>query len=274
MATLGDFLRTNKLLYQPYVGQAGSEANGSQHFNHMSQVVQFDDDANKVASAEASVIFAGPPVWGQAPSGKTFAELLYPIGAVQGFAVNGQPQLIPYPEVGSRNKRMARGVTNYSAQLGRVLSFHDNLMHALYQWVSDLAGTGDYEMLFRPGNKKGRGQFHWKNLDSEIFAVPFGLLEVKLTAGGDIMSARYLEKCYVQNEGDSINAGQTIIVENASIFVTRVVAADDYNVINFAADKLSSFNFQDIYSLPAGFNESLYDTPSGTGVGATSTNPA
>lgn len=260
MGTLGDFMRTSGLLYRPYVGVAGTDKVGEQQFNHVSQVVQFDDDANKVASAEASIIFSGPPVWNPSKlkvSGG-FAGLLYPIGAVQGFSTNAAPQLIPYPEVGSRNKRVAVGVANYSATMGRVLSWHDNLLHSLYQWLPKMLGGAKQDMLFRPGNKKGRGQFHYTNLDSELFRVPFGILEIKITAGGELISSRYLEKCYVQNEGDAITAGQTLIVENASLYVTRIVPADDVTVIDSIANNLEKFGFMDLFQLGDSFNNDLY----------------
>jgi hypothetical protein len=57
--------------------------------------------------------------------------------------------------------------------------------------------------------------------------VPFGLLTFTMTAGGVLVSREYYEKCYIQNLGKAIQAGQGIVQENVSIVCTRKVPCNN-----------------------------------------------
>lgn len=218
------------------------------------RVVEFDEDPGNVASSDATFIFAGPPVlnpesgWeankvlttqtnGQlADYGKAgIYQYLRPIGAVQQFSLQQGRQVIPFTELGSRLKRQVVGSGQYSANLARVLSRSTNLKASLYSWLPlfmknirpdmnqqlALAVTPSVVM-----DKKGRywEHFQWIGMESEIFNLPFGLLCITGTAGGNFVHAEYLERCYMPNYSKGVSAGSAMIVENASIMVTRPVA--------------------------------------------------
>lgn len=233
MSSISGFLRKNGLLH------AATTKPGD--YNFLDQVVQFDDDPNRVASGEATIIFSGPPVYLKVPGTTgivdvtSFANYLVPIGAVQGFQENETPNIQPFPEVGSRLKRMAVGMANYQVSISRVITYHSNLRNALYAWLAKgtpelqaKADGGGIEYRIAPGRKNAsnQGDGHMITSESEITRLPFGILLATMTAGGDVVTQEYFEKCYIQNIGKAVQAGSGLIQENVGLFVTRKVAAD------------------------------------------------
>lgn len=222
MTTISDFLRGKGLLNEVTTSPT--------NHNFMNQVVQFDDDPNNVASGEATIIFSGPPVYGKKLGTKaSFADCLVPIGAVQGFQDNETPNIQPFPEIGSRLKRMAVGMANYQVSISRVITYHSNLRNALYAWISKDDTINNLQFRQKPGSKDtdNKGDGHIITSESEITRVPFGLLLATVSAGGGVICQEYYEKCYLQNVGKGVQAGSGMIQENVSIFATRKVPASE-----------------------------------------------
>jgi len=215
MATISEFLKNNQLLH--------SATTNLQDYDFFNKVVQFDDDPNTVASGEATILFSGPPVF-MRPS-ENFADLLVPIGAVQGFQDNEQPNVTPFREVGSRLKRHAVGAADYTVNIGKILTYHSNLRHALYAWVAKLADKPN-EFIKAPGELNRPGKSHFTTMESDLFRMPFGLLLVTVTAGGNRVSNEYYERCLIANAGKAVQAGQALIQEQVALTVTRKVPAD------------------------------------------------
>lgn len=198
--------------------------------NFYDKVVQFDDDANGVASSEATFVFSGPPVAKSSYAIDTtlnpdatlassgILSMLTPIGAVQQISVNEGKQIIPFRELGSKLLRQAAGPTQYSGSMSRVLSMHSNLKFSLYEWLFKLYPNG-ISLTRAPSDNNT----HFIGLESEIFAIPFGLLILVGSAGGKVIQAEYLEKCHIVNAGSSKQVGNTLIVDNVSFTVSRSV---------------------------------------------------
>lgn len=242
MGTISKFLKeTTGLLNKAYTKAADA--------NFMDNVVQFDEDPNHVASGEASIIFSGPPVFNKGGNinGKTFVDLLVPIGAVQGFQESETPNIQPFPEIGSRLKRMAVGMSSYQVSLSRVITFHSNLRNALYSWLPRVGGD-DFAFRVKPGltytdDKTGDG--HMITSESEIMRVPFGILLATMTAGGRVVTKEYFEKCYIQNVGKAVQAGSGLIQENVTLFVTRKVAAQGVNISELADAAVDNYTVKE-----------------------------
>jgi hypothetical protein len=192
------------------------------------KVMQFDDDASNVASGEATFIFAGPPILRNTKYKQPITNYLRPVGAVQQYSLNEGKQIVPFPELGSKLKRYASGITQYSANLARVLTMHSNIDYALYSWLPsfmlDHHGTTDLKLAIAPGANKSQ---HWVSKESEIYLIPFGLLCISGTAGGEIIHAEYLERCFIQGGGNAKAAGSPLIVDNVGVLVTRPIAFTD-----------------------------------------------
>ena len=225
MGTLRDFLRQADFFHDVL-----DKSDGAIDFHN--KVVQFDDDPNAVASGEATLLFSGPPVWSKVVAGTNQGNLV-PIGTVQGISDGGSVNVQPYREIGSKIKRFARGSADYSVTVGKVITWHSNLLHAFYAWIPNLEASKSktLKMLLAPGNAGDvAGNRHFTNLDSDLFGVPFGLALVTITADGQVLSKEYWEKIIVGNLGKQISAGQPIIQEQVQLLLTRKVPADELNI--------------------------------------------
>jgi hypothetical protein len=225
MPSISEFLKNQKLLHKV--------TSGVSDYDFVNRQVGFDDDPNNVASAEASILFAGPPVFDNVgTSSKSFASMLVPIGAAQGFNDSEVPNVQMVPEMGSKLKRSAHGTATYSATIAKMLTYYENLRHACYAWMAELEdGLAPDKFLFAPGEADGTpGHAHFTSMESDLFRVPFGLLLATVGAGGTLISREYYEKCYIGPVGKSYQAGQAIIMEQAQILVTRKVPANNISL--------------------------------------------
>ena len=237
MTTVSEFLKKGGFLYPT--------TKGLEDYDFVNNQVGFDDDPNNVASGEATIIYAGPPVFMNSGNGDysavDFGKLLVPIGAVQGFSDSEQPAVQPFPEIGSRLKRYAVGMATYQIQMSKVLTYFDNLRHACYAWIPNLKGDQPTEFLFAPGEEAGTaGHSHFTNMESDLMRVPFGILLATVTAGGNVISKEYYEKCLFGSAGKSVQAGSAIIQEQVAITVTRKVPANGLKI--GSQQKLVTFN--------------------------------
>lgn len=204
------------------------------NMDFFNSVVQFDDDPSGIASGEATFLFAGPPVLRNDNAGKygynqnkQLTDLLVPLGGVQQYQLNEGAQFIPFKELGSKLSRYASGSGQYSASMSMVLTKFGNLEYGLYSWLYSWLDGNPIELAIPPG---ANGDRHWISKESEIFLIPFGLLAITGAAGGDIIHVEYLERCFIQGSGNSKTAGSSLIVDNASIMVTRPVPFVDSNM--------------------------------------------
>ena len=200
--------------------------NNLQSVDFFNKMVQFDNDANSVATAESSYILAGPPVFHPTLKGRNIIEFLEPMGAVQQYALQEGKQIIPFAELGSKLKRRAMGSGQYSANLTRVLPRYSDLYYSLYSWLPVFLNNGardksiELDLALFPGENNSR---HLISPESEFFGIPFGLLVITGSAGGDLVHVEYLERCYIGGGGYARSAGQPMVVDNVSIMVTRPV---------------------------------------------------
>lgn len=233
MANISELLKNLNMLYD-----TTKSTNDIDFFN---KLVQFEDDPNNVASADATIIFSGPPVYSRIGSaGADLGSALVPIGAVQGFNESETNGIMPFAEIGSRLKRTAASQAQYQLSLQRVLSYHSNLRYACYAWLPKLAGGEAVDVRLLPnepqsstGDATGVGQVsgaHFTTFESDIFRLPFGLLLATMTANGKLVSREYYERCQLLNAGKSVAAGQPMIQESVSIYAVRKVPAPDINL--------------------------------------------
>ena len=122
---------------------------------------------------------------------------------------------------------MTRGKTQNSLSLGKMLADQQNILAALtaaaYKPTMAVDGTN------APG-AAGPNPSIQMNLGAETFSVPFGLLLVFKTKGGDTtggygkaLTAIYCESCVFQNYGFNIASQSPVITESTSIIFDRVV---------------------------------------------------
>jgi hypothetical protein len=220
----------------PIIKDMTEDGGGLDFFN---KNVQFSADANNVATSEATFVFSGPPVL-RNDLEEPFETYLEPLGAVQQYSLQQGGQIIPFTELGSKLKRHSRGAGQYTASLARVHTRHSDLKWALYAWLdrfvqdhhqtdqlqlglfpsaSDTTNNSDSpDSALREASLLSR---QWVGLESEVFNLPFGLLCVTGSAGGNFIHVEYLEACYIQSSGRGVTAGNAMIVPNVNLVVTR-----------------------------------------------------
>lgn len=204
------------------------------NMDFFNKVVQFDDDPSRVATGDATFLFAGPPILHPKNgfgSGVSIKDLLRPVGAVQQYSLNEGKQIIPFSELGSKLKRYAAGQTQYSASMARVLTKYGNLDYALYSWLHPwltlvMKKDPTITLAIAPG---ATGDRQWVSKESDIYLIPFGLLAITGSAGGQIIHMEYLERCFIQGGGNSKAAGNPLVVDNVSILVTRPIPFTNAN---------------------------------------------
>lgn len=191
--------------------------------------VQFDEDPNNIGSAETSIVLVGPPVLSPQTSYPVpITDLLVPIGAVQQYSLQTGKQTIPFPELGSILKRNVAGVGMYSANFARVLTSHSDLRYSFYAWLplflKLVKKDSNLNLSIFPGENTKK---HFVGTESELFRIPFGVCVLSGTGAGETIHAEYLERCLYQGGSKSASAGNPMVVDSASITVTRPIAFGD-----------------------------------------------
>jgi len=174
------------------------------------------------ATPDSTILYAGPARF-TGLSGD--ASILTPIGLVDGISFQADSGLQRLYEIGSNRSFFTRGKTQHALSLSKMLADQSNILHALskvaYRPIQNVAGYGS------PGAESPNPEI-MMNLDSEYFAVPFGLLMLfKTRGGGDgygkVLSAVYLEYAMFQNYSFQIASQAPVIVENIMIQFDRPV---------------------------------------------------
>lgn len=175
------------------------------------------------ATPDTTIMFAGPARYtGLGDSAAT----LYPIGLTDGINFSSDAQLARLYEIGSNRAFFTRGKTVSSISFSKMLADTPNILRALTAnaYRPSLNASGFSE----PGADSPNPNI-MMNLDSEYFSVPFGLLLMFKTRGGDstgtgkILSALYLEYCMFASYNFNITATAPVIVEGIAIQFDRPV---------------------------------------------------
>lgn len=174
------------------------------------------------ASPDTTLLFAGPARY-TGLSDNT-ANLI-PIGLTDGIQFQSNAQLARLYEIGSNRAFFTRGKTVTAVSFGRMLADQQNILKALSQ--------NSYQPLMATEGLSGAASEAnpnmIMNLDSEIMAVPFGLLLVFKTRGGGgdgygkTLSAVYCEYVMAEGFNFSVNSQSPVIMESVSLQIDRVV---------------------------------------------------
>jgi hypothetical protein len=132
------------------------------------------------------------------------------------------------PEIGSKRKRHIPGPTQYGNSISRLLTNHSDLKSAMYKWMGKVESFKQVTFQRIPGAAEVQGgksvllkQF--SGMESDLMNIPFGLLVVKQTANGTFVGSDFGERCYITNFGQADTSGNPIVIQNANIYINRVV---------------------------------------------------
>lgn len=172
------------------------------------------------ASPDSTCLFAGPARY----TGLSGGGDLIPIGLVDNISYQDNAQLMRLFEIGSNRSFFTRGKSAPVISMSKVLADQANILAALTKAAYRPNMPIDGQRA--PG---AEGSDIMMNLGSEFFAVPFGLLLVMKTRGGNtdgygkVLSAVYLEYCMFDGYSFQIASQQPVIAENISIQFDRPV---------------------------------------------------
>lgn len=175
------------------------------------------------ASPDTTALFAGPARFTGLSSG---VGGLVPIGLTDNVQMSADTGLARLFELGSNRSFFTRGKTQHALSLSKFLADQANVLAALTQ--QQFTPTINNGGFGAPG-ASSPNTYIQMNIDSETFAVPFGMLMVfKTRGGGDngmgtALAGLYLEYCMFQNYSFAVASAQPVIAENVSIQFDRPV---------------------------------------------------
>lgn len=174
------------------------------------------------ATPDTTLIFAGPARF--TGLGGNTSDLL-PIGLVDGLSYQESPSLQRLFEMGSNRSFFTRGKSQGAVQFSKMLADQQNILRALSRNAYRPEVNDDGPKA--PGADTPNPDI-MMNLSSEYFAVPFGIMILMKTRGGNggtgkILCASYLEYCMFSNYSFQVANGAPVIAENIAIEFDRMV---------------------------------------------------
>lgn len=198
-----------------YVSSLAGGKEGMERFSQLS------------ATPDTTELYAGPARFSAIATAG--AAGLFPIGMAQSISLSSGVGVARLFEIGSNRSYFTRGKAAPTITMSRFLADQENIIAALLKnaATSDLFINADGTKA--PGAQGGASTI-MLNLDSEFTNVPFGLMMVMKTKGGNsassvgnVLAAVYLECCMMEGYGFSLDATTPMIQEGISIQFDRVV---------------------------------------------------
>lgn len=209
--------------------------------------------AGQFASAETTLIAAGPPRLAQTAQGGTSTGTVYPIGLLENMALSQSKQIQRIYEIGSTRSYFIPGRVFGSVSLGRVFYYGPSLLRVQYAYYKNnsngvsigsdppsLVDQGNYNQRINPNaalidlNSLGDKSLHqvkvspgddyfFINLASDMFNQGHGLAVYFKDSNNNLVGACYLEDCFVQGHQLSVSSGSVLIMEGTSMQFDRLV---------------------------------------------------
>lgn len=176
------------------------------------------------ATPDSTILFGGPARFTALDTNNSSA--LIPIGLADNISFSTSPQLARLYEIGSNRAFFTRGKTISQITFQRMLADQANILNILTQ--ASYRDTSQMMMDGQSGPSSDTNPNVMMNLDSEYFSVPFGILLVFKTRGGNngngkVLSAVYLEYCMFSGYNFNVASQSPVIVDGVSIEFDRPV---------------------------------------------------
>jgi len=211
--------------------------------DYRNQYVEHITDATDFATADSSLVLSTVPFL---PIGDSFDDVpLYPVGVCQNFQYNEGLQGQFLPEIGSSRKIGASGTAMGSGSIQKLAIHGNSLVAALYRpallwiknspslssvldkisgedakWISGLK-TQDINIFDIELDQYFQKVIATGGLNSPLFKIPFGLVEVRRDPRQRVTMITYLEQCSIRGDQSGLSAGQFQIAESLSFDYER-----------------------------------------------------
>lgn len=224
-----------------------------QNWNFQTDHVQRDFRNGQFASAETTLIAAGPPRLEQASGGSGASGTVYPIGLLESMGLSQSKQLQRIFEIGSGRSYFIPGRVIGSVSLGRVFYYGPSLLRVMYAYYKNedngvlignqglgLLDTGSENERTDPNaalidlnsistaslhkvNQSPGDDYFFINLASDMFNQPTGLATYFKDSNSNLIGAMYLEDMFVQGHQLTVSSGSVLIMEGATMQFDRAV---------------------------------------------------
>lgn len=176
------------------------------------------------ATPDSTILFGGPARFTAIDTNNSTA--LVPIGMADNISFQSSPQLARLYEIGSNRAFFTRGKTLGQLTFQRMLADQANILAILTKGAYH--NIGQMNIDSRSAANSDTNPEIMMNLDSEYFSVPFGILMVFKTRGGNdgngkVLSAVYLEYCMFSSYNFNVASQSPVIVDGVSIEFDRPV---------------------------------------------------
>ena len=211
--------------------------------DYRKQYVEMATDATDFATADTSLILATVPFL---PIGDSFVDVpLYPVGITQNFSYNeGLPSQF-VAEVGSSRRSSASGTATGSGQISRLVVHGNSLTAALYRptllWIQTCDNLSEYLDRIAGKDKEWIQGLNGQTinifsmdvdnymdkviasggLNSLLYKIPFGLVEIKRDPRQRVVAINYLEQCVIMGDQSGMSAGQFQLLDSMSFNYER-----------------------------------------------------
>lgn len=223
------------------------------NWNFHTDHVQNDFRNGQFASAESTLVAAGPPRLSQASQGSGNTDTVYPIGLLENIGIQQSKQLQRIFEIGSARSYFIPGRVIGSVSLGRVFYYGPSLLRVLYAYYTNTSNSNDIgtsdggnvdegtenerqnpntrlislnsiteESLHKVNMSPGDDYFY-VNLASDMFNQATGLAVYFKDSNSNLIGAMYMEDCMVQGHQMNIASGSVLIMEGASMQFDRLL---------------------------------------------------
>lgn len=198
-----------------YVSALNSNQDGYERFSQLS------------ATPDTTALYGGPARF-SAIGKQGGATALTPLGLVSGIQLQSGVGVQRMFEIGSNRSFFTRGKAAPTLSMSRMLADTKNIIAVL------LANSNVSGLVTNSKGTKGPGAGTspdiMMNLDSEYTNIPFGILMVMKTKGsnksssyGKVLSAIYLESCFMEGYGFALDSVSPVVQEGISIQFDRIV---------------------------------------------------
>jgi hypothetical protein len=211
--------------------------------DYRKQFVEMNTDATDFVTADSSLLLSTVPFL---PVGDSFTDIpLYPVGIAQQFSYNEGLAGQFIGEVGSSRKIGASGTAMGSGMISRLAVHGNSLVAALYRptliWIKSTDSLSDITDRIAGTDKQWIQGLNAQSMDvfdadlddyvdrvisaggmnSLLFKIPFGLIEIKRDPRQRVTSINFLEQCVLLGNQNGLSAGQFQVIDSMSLNFER-----------------------------------------------------
>ena len=192
-----------------------------------------DNAAYTSAHPDDTLVMAGPPRMPDPTKGAIHDQLLA-IGHLQSVSFSATKPTQPMMAIGSGRSFFVSGKAQGQVGIGRLFVNGRNILRVLHHNVRR-SGLGVHKMDDRAALKM-ESQYY-TNLDSELYLIPLGLGVLFRDKVHDLLGGFYIELSMITSYSISLNAGQSMIMEQTSLVYDRMLPFAEETVMGYDVDK-------------------------------------